>query len=53
MAIKKRGNREEKNMKEAVDHVLIGRFIMREAALRFSVPKSTLADRVQVLKGEM
>ena len=51
MATKIKGKWGEEQMKMAVDNVLSGKLSIREAAGHFSVPKSTLADRVKDLKG--
>ncbi|PSN31341.1 hypothetical protein C0J52_24730 [Blattella germanica] len=53
MAATKKGKWDEENMKMAVHSVLAGKFSWREAAARFSVPRSTLGDRVSAIrKGE-
>lgn len=50
MAATKKGKWDEENMKKAVDGMLAGKFTLREAADRFSVPRSTLSDRVCAIK---
>lgn len=47
---KKRGLWSEDTMKSAIEHVLANKMGIREASIRFSVPKSTLCDRIKVLK---
>lgn len=47
---KKRGLWSEDTMKSAIEHVLANKMGIREASIQFSVPKSTLCDRIKVLK---
>lgn len=50
MPNKQKGKWDETSMKKAVDHVLSGKYSIREAAFHFSVPKSSLGDRVTTLR---
>lgn len=50
MSTKTKGIWKEEDMKKAVDGVLAGKFSFREASSFFTVPKSTLQDRVKHLK---
>ena len=45
-----RGNWEEGNMKNALDNVLSGKMTVRQAEIAFSVPKSSLGDRIVKVK---
>lgn len=47
-----RGQWEEHNMRTAVRKVLDNELSLREAARRYSVPKSTLADKIKHLQNE-
>lgn len=44
-----RGKWDETNMKEAIDRVISKELTIRDASARYSVPKSTLADRVKII----
>lgn len=50
MAAPKKGKWDQQKMKMAVDSVLAGKCSVREAAGHFSVPRSTLGDRICALK---
>lgn len=50
MEKKKKGKWESENLKLAVDKVMNQNMTIREASERFSVPKSTLFDKVKLLK---
>lgn len=50
MEKKKRGKWESENLKLAIDKVMNHNMTIREASERFSVPKSTLFDKVKLLK---
>lgn len=45
-----RGKWDENKMKEAVKCVTEGKFSLRQAADRYDVPKSSLHDRLKILK---
>lgn len=46
----KRGKWSENNMKEAIKRVIENHMSVQEAALQFSVPKSTLGDRIKNIR---
>ncbi|CAG4950407.1 unnamed protein product [Parnassius apollo] len=48
--ISDRGKWDENKMKEAVKNVMEGKLSVRQAADRFDVPRSSLHDRLKVLK---
>lgn len=48
---KKRGRWSEDSMKHAIEYIMNEKMGIREAASHFQVPKSTLSDKIKILKG--
>lgn len=46
---KKKGNWDQKSLQKAIDKVLSKEMSLREASLRYDVPKSTLHDKTSLL----